>query len=84
MIRYIILISFCFNISFSIGIRALAIPQSATLLGKSGTGISHSIHINPALIVSDNPYVSFSKNKWFSDLEGQKISTLLKRQIGDA
>jgi len=78
MIRFLIIICFVANIVFPIGIKALAIPQSALLLAKSGTGISNSLDINPGLIHSFNPYVSFSKNQWLGDLDGQKISILLK------
>ena len=78
MIRFLIILLFSINIIFSIGIKALAIPQSALLLAKSGAGISNSLDVNPALIHSFDTYVSFSKNQWLGDLEGQKISILLK------
>ena len=78
MIRYITLIIVSINILFCLGIKALAIPQSALLLAKSGAGISNSMYINPALISKQYPHVSFSKNEWFGDLEGQKISILLE------
>ena len=78
MVRYISLICLSVNVLFCLGLKALAIPQSALLLAKSGTGIANSLHVNPALIIKHNPYVSFSKNGWFGGLEGQKISILLK------
>ena len=78
MIRYITLIIVSINILFCLGIKALAIPQSALLLAKSGAGISNSMYINPALVSKQHPHVSFSKNEWFGDLEGQKISILLE------
>lgn len=78
MIRYLILLILNINILFCLGIKALAIPQSALLLAKSGAGISNSMYINPALIKKQIPQISFSKNEWFGDLEGQKISILLE------
>jgi len=78
MIRYIILIIVSINVLFCLGIKALAVPQSALLLAKSGAGISNSMYINPALVSKQYPHVSFSKNEWFGDLEGQKISILLE------
>ena len=80
MLRYLLFIFININIFFPIGIKALAIPQSSDLLAKSGAGISTSMHINPALLMYQNAYVSFSKNEWFGGLEGQKISMLLKNK----
>lgn len=77
------LILFCvfFNFLHPIGLRALVIPQTASLLSKSGAGISYSAEVNPALFFNDNPYVSFSKNTWFGEITGQKISLLSKNKI---
>ena len=72
------LILFClfFNFLFPIGLRALIIPQTASLLSQSGAGISYSAEVNPALLFNQDPYVSFSKNIWFGGISGQKISLL--------
>ena len=75
-------ILFClfFNFLYPIGLRALVIPQTASLLSKSGAGVSQSAEVNPALLANYRPYVSFSRNSWFGDISGQKISLLLKNK----
>ncbi|SVE54150.1 uncharacterized protein METZ01_LOCUS507004, partial [marine metagenome] len=75
-------ILFClfFNFLYPIGLRALVIPQSASLLSKSGAGISQSAEVNPALLSNYSPHVSFSRNSWFGDITGQKISLLFKNK----
>ena len=52
------------SLSFSIGLKALVIPQSASLLSTSGTGISNNYQVNPALLLNEKNHVSFSKNIW--------------------
>ena len=76
--KNIFIICFSFNVVFGIGLKALIIPQSALTLASSNTGIDHNINvdINPASLSYLNPYMGFSKNNWFGDLEGQKISIL--------
>ena len=71
-------ILFCLflNFLYPIGLRALVIPQTASLLSKSGAGISQSAEVNPALLANYSPHVSFSRNSWFGDITGQKISLL--------
>lgn len=82
MIKKLLPLCIFLNFVFSIGIKALAIPQSAELLAKSGIGISSSIYVNPSLISHNiSPFVSFSKNGWFGDIEGQKISVVLENEI---
>ena len=73
-------ILFClfFNFLYPIGLRALVIPQTASLLSKSGAGISQNGEVNPALLDNYSSHVSFSRNSWFGDITGQKISLLLK------
>ena len=75
-------ILFClfFNFLYPIGLRALVIPQTASLLSKSGAGVSQSAEVNPALLTNYRPHVSFSRNSWFGDISGQKISLLLKNK----
>ena len=76
--KIFIIICISFNLAFSIGLKALIIPQSALTLASSNTGIAHNnnIDINPSGTSSLNSYMGFSKNSWFGDLEGQKISFL--------
>ena len=76
--KNIFIICFSLNIAFGIGLKALIIPQSALTLASSNTGIAHNINvdINPASLSYLNPYMGFSKNNWFGDLEGQKISII--------
>ena len=76
--KNIFIICFSFNVVFGIGLKALIIPQSALTLASSYTGIAHNINvdINPASLSYLSPYMGFSKNNWFGDLEGQKISIL--------
>ncbi len=74
MLNKILFILLSFNLSICIGLKALIIPQSASLLSTSGTGISYSHEINPALLLEANSYLSLSKNSWLAGVFGQKIS----------
>jgi len=74
MLNKILFILLSFNLSICIGLKALIIPQSASLLSTSGTGISYSHEINPALLLEANSYLSLSKNSWLAGVSGQKIS----------
>ena len=74
MLNKILFILLSFNLSICIGLKALIIPQSASLLSTSGTGISYSHEINPALLLEPNSYLSLSKNSWLAGISGQKIS----------
>ena len=76
--KNIILFYISFNFLFSIGLKALVIPQNALTLASSNTGIAHNVNIdvNPASFNSINPQMGFSKNNWFGDLQGQKISMI--------
>ena len=76
--KKIILLYISFNFLFSIGLKALIIPQSALTLASSNTGIAHNVDIdvNPASFSSLNHRMGFSKNNWFGDLQGQKISMI--------
>ena len=80
MKRDFLILCIFINSLFPIGLKALIIPQTASLLSKSGAGISNSHDVNPALLYSTNSHVSFSKNNWFGDLEGQKIAVLLENR----
>jgi len=77
------LISLCIFLNFlhPIGLRALVIPQTASLLSQSGAGISNSSLVNPALLLNENNHVSFSRNSWLGGIVGQKISLLSKNKI---
>ena len=68
------------SLSFSIGLKALVIPQSASLLSTSGTGISNNYQVNPALLLNEKNHVSFSKNIWLGDVSGQKICLISKNK----
>ena len=76
------LISLCIFLNFlhPIGLRALVIPQTASLLSQSGAGISNSSLVNPALLLNENNHVSFSRNSWLGGIVGQKISLLSKNK----
>ena len=76
--KKIILLYISFNFLFSIGLKALIIPQSALTLASSNTGIAHNanIDVNPASFNSLNHRMGFSKNNWFGDLQGQKVSMI--------
>ena len=58
----------------------MVIPQTASLLSKSGAGISQNGEVNPALLDNYSSHVSFSRNSWFGAITGQKISLLLKNK----
>ena len=64
------------NLSFSIGLKALVVPQTATMISLSSAGIAGNIgiEINPAAIVNKNSFLSFSSNEWLGGLNGSKIS----------
>lgn len=74
--KKIIYIILSFNLLFSLGLRALIIPQSATLVANSSTGIAHYPELNPANLINANQSYSFSKNDWLVDVNGQKISMI--------
>tara|TARA_B100000029_G_C17512777_1_gene936913 strand:+ start:619 stop:1476 length:858 start_codon:yes stop_codon:yes gene_type:complete len=78
MIKNILILFLFVNSIFAIGLKALIIPQSALTLGGSSTGIADniSVDLNPASLVFIEPYLGFSKNNWFGDLNGQKISVV--------
>ena len=73
---YAILLFLIIGIALPIGLKALIIPQTATLIGNSSTGIAHYPALNPANHYNANSNFSFSNNNWFADLKGQKISLL--------
>ena len=74
----LILLCFFLNFLYPIGLRALVIPQTASLLSQSGAGISNSFQVNPALLLNANKGVSFSRNTWLGGIIGQKMSLLSK------
>mgnify|MGYP001349128988 CR=1 FL=1 len=76
--KIIILTLILINIGFSIGLKALVIPQSAIVLATSNSGIGDALSadINPASVSTIKPYIGFSRNIWYGDLEGQKFSML--------
>ena len=80
MLYKILFILLSFNLSICIGLKALIIPQSASILSTSGTGISYSHEINPALLLESDSYLSLSKNSWLAGVSGQKISYIFDRR----
>jgi len=60
------------------GIQTMYVPQSASLLANSSTGIAQHYSINPANIYNTEQFFSFSKNDWLVDTKGQKFSYLFK------
>ena len=80
MLNKTLFILLSFNLSICIGLKALIIPQSASILSTSGTGISYSHEINPALLLESDSYLSLSKNSWLAGVSGQKISYIFDRR----
>ena len=80
MLIKVLFILLSFNLSLCIGLKALVIPQSASLLSTSGTGICYSYEVNPALLFADNSSISLSKNSWLGGVSGQKISYIFNRR----
>jgi len=74
IIVFILLIQF----SYAIGLRSLVIPQNAEMLGSSSTGISSHHQLNPANLSQSSGYFSFSRNNWYADIDGQKVSILFE------
>ena len=72
IITILISINFC----FCIGVKALHVPQTATLLGCANTGVAFQAELNPANLFIKNSHLSFSNNDWLVDTRGQKISVL--------
>ena len=68
LIIFIILIAS----SWAIGLQSLVIPQSGQILATSGTGIAGDIDpaLNPAMNISNHPYMQFSLNRWLGDVSG--------------
>ena len=58
--------------SWAIGLQSLVIPQSGQILATSGTGIAGDIDpaLNPAMNISNHPYIQFSLNRWLGDVSG--------------
>jgi len=83
MIKIIVIAVVSFNFVLAIGLKALVIPQNALVLSSSNTGIGDNLSpdINPASLVDTNPFLGFSRNIWFGDLEGQKISMIWKGKV---
>ena len=73
--KYIILI-LTINFTFAIGLKALLVPQTAELISLSSAGIAGNVNIeiNPAAIVNEKSFISFSNNEWLGGLKGNKIS----------
>jgi len=78
MIRLIYIQILFLSFTYAIGLKALVIPQNALVLSLSNTGIGDNLaaEINPASLCALNPHLGFSKNKWYGELGGQKISSL--------
>ena len=78
MIRLIYIQILFFSFTYAIGLKALVIPQNALALSLSNTGIGDNlaVEINPASLSMISPYLGFSKNNWYGELSGQKISSL--------
>ena len=80
MLIKVLFILLSFNLSLCIGLKALVIPQSASLLSTSGTGICYSYEVNPALLFADNSSISLSRNSWLGGVSGQKISYIFNKR----
>ena len=75
MIKNFIIGCIFFSSLFSIGLKALLVPQKAEIIALSNTGIAGGIDvdINPSSINQKKSFIDFSNNKWLGDLSGNKI-----------
>ena len=66
---------------WTIGLDALAIPQKATILAMSGSGIAGNldIAINPSSSI--RPYLGFSNNTWLAGVSGQKSTWVFEGDV---
>ena len=78
MIRLIYIQILFFSFIHAVGLKALVIPQNALTLSLSNTGVGDYLaaEINPASIYKIYQHLGFSKNNWYGELGGQKISSL--------
>ena len=78
MIRLIYIQILFFSFIHAVGLKALVIPQNALTLSLSNTGVGDYLaaEINPASIYKIDQHLGFSKNNWYGELGGQKISSL--------
>ena len=76
---FLLVISF----SWSIGLKGLIIPENAHVLSTAGTGIAGGIapSLNPAMNVSEHPYIQFSNNSWLGDINGGQTTYHWGRKI---
>ncbi len=78
MKKILVYIICLFNFSWSIGVESLIIPQRASILALSGSGIAGNIDIgiNPSSI--ESPYLGFSNNTWLAGVTGQKSTWIFE------
>ena len=71
------------SFSWAIGLEALVIPQKATIISTSGTGIGGYIDasINPASIKYIKPHLGISDNLWYGDISGIKSSWSFGKKV---
>ena len=74
--KYLIYLTLFFNFLFSIGLRALIIPQSAELVASTSTGLASYPELNPANLVKTDQFKTLSINNWLVDVKGTKTSML--------
>ena len=71
-LRLIIVIIFFITHSFAIGLQGLLIPQTGQILSTTGAGSAGDIDpaLNPAMMITNHPYMQFSLNRWLGDVSG--------------
>ena len=81
MKKFLVYIIFLLSFVWTIGLDALVIPQKATILAMSGSGIAGDldIDINPSSSVK--PYLGFSNNTWLAGVSGQKTTWVFKSDM---
>ena len=81
MNKFLIYIICLLNLTWSIGLDALNIPQKANILALSGSGIAGNIdvEVNPSSYMK--PYLGFSNNTWLAEVSGQKSTWVFEGDI---
>ena len=74
MKRILIILSTLISNSWTIGLQGLLIPQTGHILATSSTGIAGDIDpsLNPAMNISNHPFLQFSLNHWLGDIKGSQ------------
>ena len=79
-------IIFVISFSWGIGLTGLIIPENGHVLATAGTGIAGGISpgLNPAMNISEKPYIQFSLNRWLGDIKGSHTAYHWGRAVPQA